>query len=765
MRKVSLKKFASTRILCLILGFVLLLCQSPVFVSAHDHATKTVRVGYYENEIFQEGAAEDAVKSGYAYEFYMKLSEYTGWRYEYVYGSYNDLYKQLVDGKIDMLAGIAYREDREKLIGYPEMPMGTEAYVLVKHESASNITSQPSTLSGHSIGVLKSNMSVALDNYLSEHHVKAEVVLYDNNEELLNDFDSGKLDILAAEGDGTNIRKNAVVISAYATTNYYICVNKNDSILLGELNDAQEHLFTDEPYFLSMLNAKYFASSLTAQTLSIGERDWLDSHDSITIGYLNHYLPYSDTDENGMPTGIVKDVVPKVFESLNVPNMSIKYVGFDSYDDLIAAVADESVDAAFPVSGGMYYSEVNGIYQTSSFLSSGTDLVYKNVIIYPNNSTFAVNSNNKMQYYYVKSNYPNAKVVYYDCIEDCLKAVINGEVDCTTLNGVRASSILKNIEYEELSLRQLSTNDDRCMGVKIGNEGLLRLLNRGIKITGNDYMENQAYKYTEGLYSNPPASKTQQYIQIVLLIIVGLISCVAIFLLVTVIRMKSAMNELKAANNTTATFIDNMASVIREPIREIAESSEDATGKRLLATVDNIIDLNLFESGKVTLKEDNINIVTLTRQLEDSMQEIALKKKINLLFSTKEIRNKSIVADEARLVQALTNIITNAIKYSPKGSPVTLLVEEQKTGNPRITNMIFTIRDKGIGMSEEFAKNAFEAYSREDTSIDGAQGAGLGLTIAHEIVELMGGKITISSTKDRGTEVIVKVPVKINYRM
>ena len=78
--------------------------------------TKTVRVGYYENEVFQEGAREGAVKTGYAYEYYRKLSEYTGWDYDYVYGGFGELYQMLLDGQIDLLAGLAWREERAAVI-------------------------------------------------------------------------------------------------------------------------------------------------------------------------------------------------------------------------------------------------------------------------------------------------------------------------------------------------------------------------------------------------------------------------------------------------------------------------------------------------------------------------------------------------------------------------------------------------------------------------------------------------------------------------
>ena len=153
----------------------------PVFATAE---TKTVRVGYYENEVFQEGAREGAVKTGYAYEYYRKLSEYTGWEYEYVYGGFGELYQMLLDGKIDLLAGLAWREERAQLIGYPKAVMGNESYYLMKHDTDVSITAEPSTLNGCRIGVLDSAMVSVLNQYLDEHQVTAEVVAYSDHTSL-----------------------------------------------------------------------------------------------------------------------------------------------------------------------------------------------------------------------------------------------------------------------------------------------------------------------------------------------------------------------------------------------------------------------------------------------------------------------------------------------------------------------------------------------------------------------------------------------------
>ena len=156
-----------------VLSVLLFLLAFPLFASTP--ANTLVRVGYYENEVFQEGARKDTVKRGYAYEYYQKLSEYTGWKYEYVYGEFGELYQKLLDGQIDFLAGLAWRADRQELIGYPDAAMGSESYNLIKHVSEDKITTNPSTLEGKKIGVLDSAMAFVLDDYLKKQIGRAHV--------------------------------------------------------------------------------------------------------------------------------------------------------------------------------------------------------------------------------------------------------------------------------------------------------------------------------------------------------------------------------------------------------------------------------------------------------------------------------------------------------------------------------------------------------------------------------------------------------------
>ena len=491
------KSLLLSAFLCVV---VLVVALAPQNVRAAGPSVDTVRVGYYEQEVFQEGAADGTVKTGYAYEYYQKLSEYTGWRYEYVYGEFGDLYQMLLDGDIDFLAGLAWREDRESIIGYPDAAMGNETYSLVKHDVDDDITLDVTTLNGRKIGVLDSALVDVLQNFLKEHSIQAEVIKFNDYEPLFEAFDKHDIDILAAEGDGAYGRDHAELLCPFGTSDYFLCVTKSRPDLLAELNEAQTELAVNEPNYINNLRNKFYPVSISSRAFSDAEKQWLSEHNELRVGYLNNYLPYSDTDSSGDVTGLVKDYVPKIVEGLGIQDMSVTYKGYDSYDDMIADLEHGNIDTAFPVGGGLFYSEENGIFQSTSVISAATEIVYYGDYSDDTLKHFAVNENNRMQYYFIRTYYPDAEITLYPSTDACLKAVIDGEVGCTTLNGLRANDILRNKRYKRLSQLQTSYEDDRCFGVQIGNEGLLRLLNRGISLAGEDYAQNLAFRYTDKLF-------------------------------------------------------------------------------------------------------------------------------------------------------------------------------------------------------------------------------------------------------------------------
>ena len=787
MRSVTGKRSCAPALwMCVLLALVGVLGLAlPLDAFAEESPAKKVRVGYYENEVFEEGAHEGAVKTGYAYEYYRKISEYTGWEYEYVYGDFSDLYQMLLDGEIDLLAGLAWREDRAGLIGYPVEPMGAESYTLVKHADDEDVTAEPATLSGKTIGVLESAMVDVLHEYLDAHDVEAQVVTFSDYDALFAAFDAGDVDVLAAEGDGAYGRDDAEVSASFGTSDYYLCVNVQRPDLLGELDAAQAQLLANEPNYLYSLREKYYPISISSRAFSAAEKNWLDEHDELKIGYLNHYLPYSDTDVQGNPSGMVCDIVPKMLERLGVTGIDVSYQGFDSYDDMIAAVDAGGVDAAFPVGGGLYYSEENGIYQSAPVASSLTDLIYKGEFNDDTMAHFAVNENNRMQYYYVKTNYPDAQVTLYPSIEDCLDAVASGQVSCTTLNGMRASDMLKNRRYSSLSLRQLNQADDRCFGVRIGNEGLLKLINRGISVVGSDYVAKSASSYGEQLYSYTLLDAVLDNLVAFVIALMAVAALIIAVLMRDGRRTKAQKEELadalaaaERANRAKTTFLGNMSHDIRTPMNaiigftELARDSLDdeevardyldkisTSSQHLLSLINDVLEMSHIESGKVQLEKSALHLLDLIDGLNTIVGPNTQQKRQQLRMDMSEVSHPDIVADKLRLTRVLLNVLSNAVKYTPEEGSIELRVVEAASGERGSARYDFIVTDNGIGMSEEFQATVFDAFTREQTStISGIQGTGLGMAITKNLVELMGGTISMQSAEGEGTQVTISLP-------
>jgi signal transduction histidine kinase/CheY-like chemotaxis protein len=761
------------------------------FTAYAETDSTPVKVGYFENEIFSEGAQEGAVRKGYAYEYYLKISEYTGWEYEYVFGSFGDLYQKLLDGEIDLLAGLAYTDARKDIVGYPRLPMGSETYNMVKHASDESITTSPSTLENKNIGVLDSAMVGALNQFLSEHDITANVTTYSEYQDMFNDFDRGATDVIVVESDGASGRSNAELLYAFGSSDYYLCVSKKRSDLLQQLDVAQDQLAVEEPYYINSLKIKYYPSSISSRSFSDEEKAWLREHDSIKIGYLNNYLPYSDTDSEGNVTGLVKELVPVMLQELGINNLAVTYIGYDKYDDMLSDIGQQNIDVVFPVGGGLYYAEENAIYQSSPVVSSNAVLIYQGEYNEDKLSVFAVNENNRMQDYFVKTNFPDAQVVYCASIDDCLKAVMDGKAGCTTLNGVRANDMLKNRSYRSLSAKQQNIVDDRCFGVHLGNAGLLKLLNRGISIVGSERAQNMAYKYVDGLYSYTFVDTIHDNLWFVVLIAFIIFSLIFILLLreSTVSKRRvlereasakeleesnrqlaEAVKEAEDANKAKDYFLSTMSHDIRTPMNSILSMNEmvmrecdnenilvysghiKSSGKTLLGIINDILDFSKIEAGKLDINPVEYEMSSVLNDLVTTAQTMAEEKGLFFELNVDGDIPNYLKGDETRIKQAVTNIITNAVKYTKEGTVTFTLGYDKVPDDPNAVILNASVKDTGVGIKEEEIGRLFDAFERLDKKNNrNVEGTGLGITITQRLLNLMGSTLEVESTYGVGS--------------
>jgi signal transduction histidine kinase len=186
----------------------------------------------------------------------------------------------------------------------------------------------------------------------------------------------------------------------------------------------------------------------------------------------------------------------------------------------------------------------------------------------------------------------------------------------------------------------------------------------------------------------------------------------------------------------------------RGEAKRIEESSE-----RLITIVSDLLDVARIQSGKLSIKNEKIDLSEVITTVLDSLQPSAAKKRITLK-SEGTNGTLTITNDGKRLYQALTNLVSNAIKYTESGS-ITVSVEKKRD------RVELRVKDTGMGIDAESQKELFAPFFRvKNEKVDIITGTGLGMWITKQLVALMGGSIGVESIKEVGTHVVITLPFK-----
>ena len=181
-----------------------------------------------------------------------------------------------------------------------------------------------------------------------------------------------------------------------------------------------------------------------------------------------------------------------------------------------------------------------------------------------------------------------------------------------------------------------------------------------------------------------------------------------------------------------------------------------------MSLINDVLDMSRIESGVVKIEEKEVCIPDSLHDLKTIIQGNIQAKQQDLYIDTQDVVHENVITDRLRLNQILLNIVSNAIKFTPVGGMVNIRVSEKPCNRKGFTTFEFRIRDNGIGMSEEFQAHVFDSFSRERTSTQsGIKGTGLGMAITRNIVDMMGGTISLTSKEGKGTEFVVTLNFKI----
>ncbi len=245
--------------------------------------------------------------------------------------------------------------------------------------------------------------------------------------------------------------------------------------------------------------------------------------------------------------------------------------------------------------------------------------------------------------------------------------------------------------------------------------------------------------------------------------------------------LHDAYEAANRANNAKTDFLASMSHDIRTPMNAIIgmtniakrhledkERVNDCLDKitvasnHLLGLINEVLDMNKIESGKLELVAEDINLSRLIDNIVTMSKQQIEDKHHKFTLSMNNVEHENVVGDSMRIQQIFMNLLGNAVKYTPDGGALKLIVSEKPTNNHRVGCFEFIFEDNGIGMSEEFQEKLFVPFSRaKDARVEKIQGTGLGMSIAKNIVSMMNGDIKVESKLGEGTKFTVTIFLKL----
>ena len=788
-RKTDKKKSVWLSILVLIM---LLLVAASVHASemkgngktaqAMEKENKTVRVGYFPYANFQEGGYGEH-KQGAGYEYLQKISYITGWKYEYVYGSFKECLDMLADGEIDILGSVSYTPERAEAISFSDYAEGTERYWIYTRENHLNLTDGDlKQLNGCRIGVEDgSYQKKFLEKWLDSNQLHAEIVVCKGYDEIIKKQDADELDAFVIPA--LSVDSDFIAIANIGVSDCYFGVSKSRPDLLKELNSALEEINNTKTDYSSKLYARYEGKAAINYALNMEEKQWLAAHENtIRVGYLKDNLPFCG-EEDGKLTGILGTVLETVQKKYEI---TIKAVPCSTGIQMNEALQAGEIDIAGPIIQDFYTQEQFQVVLTDKIFDITPVVIYKGNDYSSSLSAIAATETSLYSELMVSLLFPDAEIKQYDTQEECLEAVANGKVGATVIpsskiNLLNESSLTKSLSFAEMAKRQ-----ELGMFTTRGNRRAATIINKAID-QSSDILNGVVLALNS-------VSEKKMTLQDVLAEYAGFVigvSFAIIFVLLLLVysllaSRKKQMEALKEAQNANAaniaktTFLNHMSHDIRTPMNAIVGFTDIAlklksdrevenylkkirqSSEYLMTLMNDVLDISRIESGKLEYKPVPVDLGDMVNTVLSIARGYTENRDLIFTVSTEKLKNPYVMADELRIREVLLNIISNAVKFTKDGGTISFAAESRPGKDEQHIIVRFRISDTGIGMSEEFQTRIFDEFSQENNGARTSyKGTGLGMAIAKRYVDLMGGKIEVSSRQGVGSTFTVEIPLLI----
>ena len=716
---------------------------------------------------------------------------------------WSNCFDKLENGEIDIMGDISYTDERAQKMLFPEEPMAEEKYILYADLSNLDIgTSDFKFMDGKRVGVLMdTEPEIMLTEWENKNGIHTEHVNVNNDDDVEKKLANHEIDCFVSLEESLWSEQGISSVTTIGKSGIYFAINKERSDIKTELDRAMRQLEQDSPFFKADLYKKYFTLDYN-QSLTGEEKFWLEEHGSIRIGFLNNDAAiFSMDEETGKLTGMLAEYISYAKGCLGNQRLEFDIQEYDDYNEMLQALQDHEIDMIFYAGRNPDLAEKKGYTLTNTAwtysLMAVTDEKYFNE---DKSYTVAVPKEQEALKQHIVFSYPQWKLVDYDSLADAADMIMNEKADCFLMGTSQALKYDNNRDFKSVPLTKTM---EACFAVRDGEGTLLSILNKTLKDMPSDMLTSALaiYDSTADKVTFYDFVKDNMFAFFVtagffVLTIIGIILVLlwkarkaeAVAKLAASDtqklndKLEIALKKAEDASLAKTRFLNNMSHDIRTPMnailgyaqlmedelkgKDMPETSEHLeklkqSGNLLLSIINNVLDMAKIESGKMEINENYGRIGAIRQSLFEIFEDEAKKKNLALHY-TINVEHEHILTDTTKVKEIFVNILGNAIKYTPPGGSVIMSVEELPCNEPGYIIVRNRVSDTGIGMSEDFLTEIFEAFTREqNTTKSKISGTGLGMSIVKKYVDLLGGTIEVESELGKGSTFTVTLKHKI----